>query len=197
MEQVEVNVDMQAADAQTSRTSRVIGQQFRDPSANEVCQVRLDGFSYHKLAPYSFWEDWSARALDELWPRYRSVAAPVRVTRLTVRYVNRIEIPAESELKDFLLTAPDIAPGIPQLISGYAMQVAVPYDETTAMVIREAMVEPPRPDIVAVLLDLAISRDVQLSPDSHDVRVELEELHLLEIEAFERCITNRTREIIS
>jgi uncharacterized protein (TIGR04255 family) len=181
----------------STHTSQVIGQEFRSGQLHEAFQARVDGFSYHKRAPYTEWEEWSPRAYAA-WERYITAVQPSAVTQVSVRYVNRIEIPTQGELKEYLLTAPDIAPGLPQVITGYAMQVTIPRSEPqTFVVIRQATVESTQPRTVPILLDIEVVRTVNIAPNSTDLKAQIEQLHVIEIETFERCITNRTREIIA
>jgi uncharacterized protein (TIGR04255 family) len=193
----QVNVRFEQGTAVVADSSSApAGQQFIDPTRNEAIRVRLDGYSYHKLARYTSWEDWTPRAFAML-ERYVTAATPPRATSVAVRYVNRLELPQHSELKDYLLTSPDIAPGLPQMLDGYAMQVAIPWDDgDTKIVIRQATVPLPAQDLAAILLDIAVSRMISAAPEPTALRATAEQLHAIEIEVFERCITNRTREII-
>jgi uncharacterized protein (TIGR04255 family) len=195
---VDIRVDATGGAPVVSATNEPQGYQFRDPSAARLFQARLDGFSFHKHAPYTHWEEWRDEA-RRLWNRYREVAQPVRLSRIGIRYINRLDLPPAKELKDYLLTAPDIAPGLPQNLTAYAMQLSIPWPDlpNAVLVVRQAMVEPPSLDVVSILLDLDVVQVLDLPANGDDVWVALEELHTRENDAFEWCITNRTRALFS
>ncbi len=70
------------------------GFSFFSPEEDRVVQARRDGFTFSKLQPYESWGNLRAEA-QELWQHYLKVVAPQAVTRLAVRYINRINLPAK------------------------------------------------------------------------------------------------------
>src|SRR5205807_10632047 len=93
-----------------------VGFIYSSSDQKQVYQVRLDGFSFSRLAPYVSWEPF-CREARRLWQLYRERLKPAAVTRLAVRYVNRLDIPGERiEIKDYLRTMPEIADGLPQTL---------------------------------------------------------------------------------
>jgi uncharacterized protein (TIGR04255 family) len=176
------------------KQARTTGHEFRGEGT--MFRARLDGFSFHRLAPYTAWEEWTPQAF-EMWERYAQTMSPRAVARMGVRYVNRLEFPAPTELKEYLLTAPDVAPGLPQLVSSYVMQLTLRHQRPdTFVLMRQATVGSDRPDAVALLLDIEAVRTVRMEPRIDLIRAVSAELHEIEIETFERSITNRTRELI-
>lgn len=191
-------IDATGASRISTSPSAVHGYQFRDPVGARFFQAKTSGFSFHKHAPYTQWEDCRDEA-RRLWELYREVARPTRISRIGLRYVNRLDLPARGELKDYLLTVPEIAPGLPQELGAYAMQLSIPIPElqSSVLVIRQAMVEPDRVETVSILLDFDLVQVLDLDPTSDAVWDALESLHEHENEVFERCITNRTRLLIT
>jgi hypothetical protein len=61
-------------------STRMTGYQFRNSERQYVMQVRQDGFSLSKLAPYERWEPFCAEA-KRLWKRYVRATQPASVTR--------------------------------------------------------------------------------------------------------------------
>lgn len=76
--------------ASAKTTAKKIGFQFWDAEKVRVFQARLDGFTYSRLAPYDCWEDLCGEA-RRLWRQYREFAKPERVSRIAVRYINRLD----------------------------------------------------------------------------------------------------------
>ncbi|MBM4125009.1 MAG: TIGR04255 family protein, partial [Nitrospira sp.] len=74
------------------------GYLFPSADGRQIVQARLDGFTFNRLKPYDKWETFRDEA-KELWQQYVRIASPEVVTRLALRYINRIEIPLP--MKDF------------------------------------------------------------------------------------------------
>jgi uncharacterized protein (TIGR04255 family) len=68
------------------------GYFFRPEDDKTVVQFRIDGFTFSRLKPYTYWEKMLEEA-RELWGMYCELAQPEAVTRLATRYINHINIP--------------------------------------------------------------------------------------------------------
>jgi uncharacterized protein (TIGR04255 family) len=167
----------------------------------QIAQIRLDGFSFSRLAPYDSWEPFHDEA-TRLWNLYRQIVSPKFVTRLGVRYINRLDIPSEAiEIKDYLRTSPEISPALPQTLTGYFMQIQVPLPDYAATVtINSTIVEPPSPNTTSLVLDIDTFREINLPASSESFGDNLEEglaqLRRAKNFVFEGCITPTTREMI-
>ena len=173
-----------------------IGHQLVSEDGKEVLQARLDGYTFSKLAPYDRWESFSSEA-RRLWELYRNTAQPTEITRLAVRYINRIDIPLPvADFKEFLRTVPEVSPGMAQGLARYFMQLQVPLeDERALLILNEAMIEPAHAGCVSVVLDLDISRDQAVPSEEKEIWDFFEKLRLKKNEIFEACITDKTREL--
>jgi uncharacterized protein (TIGR04255 family) len=140
-----------------------VGFLFASGDEKQVYQARLDGFSISRLAPYESWESFRDEA-RRLWTVYRQAVKPVRVERIAVRYVNRLDLPGPRvELKDYLRTSPEIAAGLPQSLDGFFMQLQLPVEDIRArLLLNETIITPPNPGIVAVVLDIDLFRSEDL-----------------------------------
>jgi uncharacterized protein (TIGR04255 family) len=161
-----------------------------------VFQAQLNGFTFSRLAPYESWNRFCAEA-RRLWQIYRDCLKPAEVTRLAVRYLNRLDLPGEHvEIKDFLLTAPEIAPGLPQTLAGFFMQLQLPIEDLRCKVLlNETIVEPVKSGTVSVVLDIDLFRTENLPQDEESIWNLYEQLHVKKNDIFEACITNRAREL--
>lgn len=178
--------------------SQLVGYQWRNPTGAELFRVLRDRFSYHKLRPYTRWELCRDEA-QRLWIKYREAAMPQQVVGIGLRYINRLDIPVSSELSEYLLTGPEIAPGIQPEMSAYMMALTVPQVDipNTRLVLRQGTVAPPAPAVASVMLDIDVIRDLNGSPDSTELWQAFEQLHQRQNETFEFSITDRTRGLIS
>ncbi|BAZ54204.1 hypothetical protein NIES4103_68890 (plasmid) [Nostoc sp. NIES-4103] len=175
-----------------------IGYRFVSSKQKQILQTRLNGFTFSRLSPYDCWETFRDEA-QRLWSIYQSLTNPKTIIRLTVRYINRLDIPLPvGDLKEYLRTFPEVSADLPQGLSGYFMQLQIPQNNLGAMlVLNQTIVPPPAPEIVSILLDIDIFRERDIPNDQVGIWDFLEQLHKLADEVFEACITERTRELIN
>ena len=78
------------------------GYMLTSADGTEVVQGRLDGYTFSRLRPYRDWDSLRDSA-RKFWEIYCDVAHPTSISRLAVRYINRLELPWRgSSLSDWL-----------------------------------------------------------------------------------------------
>lgn len=175
----------------TPKAPKTEGFYFKNQLGDMVVQVRLDGFTLSKLKPY---RDWSSFELKfrQLWAIYSHEASPSVITRIAVRYLNRIDLPLGATLKDYLLTVPEIAPQLPQGLSDFLMRIVINDEKTSAVaivtessdVVRESTEQYP------VILDIDAFRHVSLQVDDESIWGILQELRNFKNQVFFGSLTN-------
>jgi uncharacterized protein (TIGR04255 family) len=194
-------VDVGPEGVQSTTTGQQTGHVFKSSDGRHILQARLDGFSFACLAPYERWEPFSAEA-ERHWYRYRAAARPLRARRLGVRYVNKIDVQGEHiEIKDYLRTAVDVSPYLPQSISSYFFQVVVPLSRFRAFAtITSAIVEAEAERSIGLILDIDTWQEVDIDfgaeTSSQEIERRLETLRAAKNYVFEACITDATRRLI-
>jgi uncharacterized protein (TIGR04255 family) len=165
---VEGSLDLDSGEFRPS-PAKVDGYLFLSEDERQIVQARLDGFTVNKLKPYATWEALVAEA-KTMWSRYVDAAHPEVIKRISLRYVNRLELPFPiTDLKQYVGTCPDIAPGIPQAVSGFFMRLQIPYPnlEGVVVIITET-VEPveaaPSGEVLPFIFDIDVLRHGPLSP---------------------------------
>lgn len=175
------------------------GFRFRSADQLRVFQASLTTATFNRLAPYRSWHEFRDEARG-LWAIYKDICTPISVTRAAIRYINRIDIPqAVVDFDDYLRTSPQLSPDLHQGLSGFFMQLQSPQpDIDCMMIITEALVPPPTPEVVSVLLDFDLFRE-QTWPieDDEQVWALLEDLRKRKNEAFEASITDATRRLFN
>ncbi len=157
--------------SQDEPTIQTAGYIYRNDARDKAVQARLDGFSFSKLKPYRGWDEFSREA-KELWQIYLSVARPQRVSRLTLRYINRIEMPLPvQDFKDYVLTTLDIPEGVPQSVVTFFLEAVIPDDETKSFANVTSTFEQPQPgsSVIPYIFDIDAYQFVELDPSSEDI----------------------------
>jgi len=175
----------------------LIGYSFSSSDKKQIFQVRLDGFTFSRLAPYERWESFRDEA-RRLWDIYQVAINPKSVNRVAVRYINRLDLPLPfNDFKDYLRTVPEVSPDLPQGLSDYFMQLQIPQEDLQGMlVLNETLMPPPEDNVVSVLLDIDLFCEVNFPGDKNAQWDLLEQLRVRKNEVFEACITDRTRRLL-
>lgn len=161
-----------------------------------IAQFRVDGFTFSKLEPYTTWPEVFGEA-HRLWGMYSQIAQPLQVTRIAVRYVNRLRLPAPATLSDYL-TAPPVLPApIPQTIREFLSRVVVddPQRNLSAILIQASETPMSDPYSTQVLLDIDAFREISALPNDPSLSLIFEQLRALKNEVFFASIHERTVEM--
>lgn len=144
---------------------------LKDETESRMAQFRTDGFTLNLLKNYTSAEDLFAEALD-LWQAYVTVVQPAAVTRVALRYINRLLLPfRDGDSFERFLTAPATMPsGVSQQVAEYLVRTTayVPELEGTAIVTQrlEHTTEPSAP----YLLDIDVFRESEFGVGVDDLR---------------------------
>jgi uncharacterized protein (TIGR04255 family) len=163
----------------------------------KLFQTQIDGWTFNKLAPYRGWEEEFRDQARTLWRAYREVAQPQAITRVALRYVNRLDLPMPMrDFQVYLRTYPELGPDLPQGLSHFLMQLQIPHEDIGAMLfLNMALVPSARPNVASVVLDLDLFRAADLPQTETDLWDCIEVLRIRKNKVFEACITEATREL--
>lgn len=170
---------------------------FHPADKSKIVQARLDGFTFNKLRPYQKWELFRDEA-RKYWGYYLEAAKPKQITRLAVRYINRIELPFPfSQLKEYLLTIPEVAPGLPQETSQFFMQMVIPRNAIGAQAIITETIEIPvvknNIEVLPFIFDIDVIKNIVLSPTEPELWTIFEGLRKFKNEIFLKSLTEKTK----
>ena len=186
-----------AAPEMVSSSSRTDGYLFLSKEKNKIVQARLDGFTFNKLKPYSDWEKFCGEA-KYLWEHYVQIAKPVNIVRLGLRYINRILLPLPfKDFKEYILTVPDVAPGIPQGLAGFFVQLVIPNHEIQASAIVTETMEKvdDKAQYLPFIFDIDVSSNIILEPTSADIWKIIGQLRQFKNQIFINSLTDRAKDL--
>jgi len=99
-----------AAQPELSVKNSLQGFQFLQADGKQLVQMRAQGFSFNRLAPYSTLDDYLGE-MERTWNVFVKIAAPVEVRMVQLRYINRILLPMSGgklEMEDYLKICPQL-----------------------------------------------------------------------------------------
>ncbi|MBI4431631.1 MAG: TIGR04255 family protein [Candidatus Omnitrophica bacterium] len=170
---------------------------FRSTAENKIVQARKDGFTFNKLRPYENWDVFLPEA-KELWKYFVSVVKPKSVTRLALRYINRIEIPLPiKSFKDYLVTVPEIADGLPQGLAKFFMQLVVPKDTGGIVANITETMEPidSGKNVLPFILDIDVYQSLNLEPVDRKIWEIFDGLREYKNLIFKKSVTPKCEEL--
>jgi uncharacterized protein (TIGR04255 family) len=170
------------------------GYFFRPEDERNVAQFRIDGFTFSRLKPYTYWDDLFGEA-RELWEMYSGIAKPEAVTRLAVRYINHINIPLPvDDLSVYFTASPHVPDNIQGVISGFLSKLIV-YDQEMdiATNIVQALEKSTKPDkYITVVLDIDSYKKGDFDVSNSEMWDIFANLHDIKNQIFFNSITEET-----
>ena len=129
--QGEIKLTAQSMDIGETSDRQITGKFYRSEDNLQVVQARLDGFSFHRLNPYTTWEEILPEAL-RIWAIYCAVFTPDAVLLLSVRFINHLSLPSTiDQLSDFLTALPRIPETMSQRLSNFLTRFTVAESDST------------------------------------------------------------------
>jgi uncharacterized protein (TIGR04255 family) len=175
-------------------TQQPVGYFFRSPTEKKVVQVRLDGFGFNKLRPYESWKLFIDEA-RRFWELYCGVAHPLKVKRISLRYINRIEAPLPmKDFKDYITNPIEIPPDLPQGVAHFFVRVVLPNPETSEVAFIIQTMEKPLTKL-PLILDIEVFRETDYAGDNQEMWDHFASLRKFKNEIFFGTITEKTKEL--
>jgi uncharacterized protein (TIGR04255 family) len=175
----------------------VARMQFLNDEETRLVQVWPNTLAINRLKPYGSWNTYKEEILSQL-KVYQQVSGQDGLTRIGLRYINRIELPASepqgADLGAYLVSIPKVSTSIPQAYRSFLMQLDIPYEDDPPTNLRLILgtVPPQVADSVAVMLDLDMVTEPEHVPSLDSVSDWLEKAHGRLEEAFDSSLTDRT-----
>ena len=176
-----------------------LGFMYRSSDQTEVFQVRTDGFTYNRLAPYRDWAAFSGEA-KRLWSIYREGAKPAVIELISLTYINELFLPMGESFETHFRTYIEVPKELPQEIGSFAMnyQLTIP-DGGGFIGVAQAYGPIKKEGHVTVNLNISASKPLNLEATAisdSDLVSMFEVLREAKDDAFEASITDAVREMI-
>lgn len=125
---------------QVSASQDIQALQFFRDGDRQLVQVRTQGFSFNRLSPYGSLDDYLPE-IERTWKLFVTVAAPIQIRTIRLRYINRILLPltdGQVNLEEYLKVGPRLPDEIGMSLTGFFTQHSAVETNTghaTAMVL--------------------------------------------------------------
>lgn len=168
----------------------IYGYYYKSEDERNIVQFRLDGFTFNRLHPYTKWKSVISKAKN-VWELYCSVAKPEQITRVAVRYINRLELRLPIDFEHYLTAPPKIPDALPQELSHFLTRMVIHEAGITANII-QSLDRSTKPDHGVIILDIDVSKIEKFGFDKENVWSEFEQLRKFKNRIFFESITEKT-----
>lgn len=189
-----VHVDVDKQTAQFKPESTVFRRSANDET--ELAVFGPENFLISQLGIYPGWNTFFGR-FERDWALWRRLMKYRKISRIGVRFINRIDVPKEgtsARHEDYLSVYAHM-PDEVKTIGAYALQVQVPLPEINCLgIINSASVPSPLPGFAAFMLDIDIGRNIDVPQKDSDIFDMLNEMRGVKNSLFEASIKDAARE---
>jgi uncharacterized protein (TIGR04255 family) len=170
-----------------------LGWSYR--AGTDIAQFRVDGFTFSEIEKYTNWEEVFSEAF-RLWEIYIRLAKPKQLTRIAVRYINRMRISGSRNVGDFLAAPPFLPRPVSPLIQDFLTRLDI-VDERRGSAARVVQALEPQidPNTMSLLLDIDAYHEEALAPTDPSIPELFQRLRELKNEIFYASITDKTVEM--
>ena len=172
------------------------GYRFRSKDGLEVATFKVDGFSFSRLKPYTRWQEVFSEA-ERLWKIYVAAAGVEEVSRIALRYINRISLPLPiTDFAIYLTAPPAIPPRAPQDVTSFLFRSVLLEPQSGITTNFTQVVEgSPEGTSLPFILDIDTYVMKNMNPDSPEVSSTFNALREMKNRIFFSSLTNKTIEM--
>jgi uncharacterized protein (TIGR04255 family) len=165
---------------------------FLTDDEKQLVQVRAQGFSFNRLAPYTSLDDYLPE-IERTWLLYVALAAPVQIRTIRLRYINRFLLPTKGRcvsLDKYLRIGPRLPDEEAFTLSGFLSQETLVETETGHQVNLVQTAQLPEGEKLPIILDIGVQASGPGAPgDWAWMLGKIKELRSLKNRIFERTLT--------
>lgn len=168
--------------------------QFFSDDKKQLVQVRAQGYSFNRLAPYSGLDEYLPE-IERTWSLYRDLISPLLVRTIRLRYVNRILLPVGQgsiDLDQYFRYGPRL-PEVGNLAFSSFFEQHLAEDKQTGNRVRIVLTPEPseKTDKAPVIFDNSVESHKPLAPDDWDgILGRIGELRDLKNRVFQSMLTD-------
>ena len=180
--------------SQLSRRHGIQSFQFLQTDGKQLVQVRAQGFSFNRLAPYSSLDDYLPE-IERTWRLFIGIASPVRTRVVHLRYINRILLPmvaSQINLDDYLKFGPHMPDEEKMALSGFLNQYAAVESDTGNKVTVFLTTQPLENDKLPIIFDVSVASKGFAEPeDWTSILAKIHSLRNLKNRIFQNTLTEQ------
>ena len=172
--------------------------QFLHEDEKQLVQIRTEGFTFNRLAPYTTLDDYLPE-MERTWRLFVGLASPVQIRRIRLRYINRILLPIVAghlDLDDYLKIGPRLPDeegmGFVRFLHQHVAVENATGNQVT--IVLASQVE--EKDQLPIIFDVMAAREEAGEPNNWDwIRAQIQSLRRLDNRVFRGTLTDKCLEL--
>lgn len=168
--------------------------QFLQNDEKQLVQVRTQGFSFNRLAPYSTLDEYLPE-IERAWGLFATIISPVQIRIVRLRYINRILLPFANErveLERYLKVSPRLPEEDRLQFAGFLNQHAAVEVGTGHQVNIVLTSQPRENDNLPVILDICVASEGTATPEDWVwILAKVQSLRALKNRVFRNTLTDQ------
>ena len=195
---VHLNVPPGREGATTAQPIETHGSRLSTEDQTQIALVWPAQFIFSQLAPYPGWDVFFERFCRD-WALWKRTLSYRKLTRIGVRYINRIDIPVATtpiiQHEEYLNIYPHL-PAALDLVTSYSVVAQRPAPDIGCILTLNSSSAPsPLLGHAAFIFDQDIAKEGDPPQNDEDIYALLNQIRVKKNEIFEACITPRAREL--
>ncbi|HEV7401558.1 MAG TPA: TIGR04255 family protein [Chthoniobacteraceae bacterium] len=184
----------------TSAEEGLEGLQFLQEDGRQLVQVRTQGFSFNRLAPYTSLDDYLPE-FERTWKLFVNLTTPALIREVRLRYINRLLLPIVDDQVEFNAYL-RISPRLPDeerlafltFFNQYtAVEVESGYEVNSVMTLQAS-----ESNRLPLILDIEVVAKGSNEPNDWEwIRVRVDELRSLKNRVFKNTLTDKCLNLYS
>jgi uncharacterized protein (TIGR04255 family) len=190
---MELQFQAKAEEAPPQVTGGIAKMQFLNDAETALVQVGPDMLAVNHLRPYPEWTKFKDMLFSNL-EVYKQVALPKGVSRIGLRYINRVEIPSRTFLlPDYFNAFPLVPNPIPQRFAQFIQRTDIDYPDAQGQLRLILGTAPETNDkVCAFMFDLDFYTNVTGVLKMDEIVPWVDRAHTELEKAFVACFTDKT-----
>ena len=168
--------------------------QLLQEDEKQLVQIRAQGFSFNRLAPYTSLDDYLSE-MERTWRVFVKLVAPVQVRLIRLRYINRILLPMTNgkvKLDDYLKFGPQLPDEDRLTFVGFLNQHSAVEADTGNQVNVILAAQPREHDSIPIIFDIEAFRTESIEPnDWTSLQSKIQSLRQLKNLVFKDSLTDQ------
>ncbi len=183
---------------QVTTKQGVLALQFLQADGKQVVQIRTEGFSFNRLAPYTTLDDYLPE-IERTWRLFVGLAKPIQTRQIRLRYINRILLPIVAghlDLDDYLKIGPRLPDEEGMGFVRFLHQHVAVENATGNQVTIALASQIEEKDQLPIIFDVVAAREEAGEPNHWDwIRAQIQSLRSLDHRVFRGTLTDKCLEL--
>ncbi len=184
----------------SASTPKIQALQLRQEDEQQLVQVRRQGYSFNRLAPYTSLDDYMGE-IQRTWMLFQNELAPLQIKQIRLRFINRILLPLDEngflDSDDYLNRGPRLPDDQRMEFTDFLNQHHVVEKETGNQAKIILATQPSIKTHLPLLFDIETFKQVSFDPEWDEILNVITSLRSLKNHIFSNTLTSKCTDLFN